>query len=488
MKVVPPEPAVNLYTEGFEQQDILQRKKTGDALSDLLNRIDDPLVVALDGRWGTGKTYFLKRWVGEHQNATTIYFDAFAHDYISDPLPALVSVLADRTPVDDKDKLNKLKKAAFQLTRFGLRAGLAAATYGATEVMSGPGDAVAKTLSSEADSAFQKYWAREKDRRDAMEDFKEAIKAIARPADVGHNGVVFVIDELDRCRPDYALEVLEVIKHLFTVPHLHFVLGVNLTALEDMVRSKYGPTIEAHRYLGKFIQVKLELPDEFDDDSNRKTTMLAYLDHLVRQMEIPDRISDPMRKQIEIVGRANHFSLRDIGSIVSSVSLASDEVVRNPNNTTFLQGWIEVMNTLIISRIVRPDLHPKFLDAAVTPEDLKSYLGTNREELTPPPPPDPLPAPGTRGTNEEKLTPPTSGYMGDLKKNVLELYFTWLFLSQDEEYKKYELTFNYILERLDKFRFARYDARESAEAARSVPKRVNRIWLDRFSFYTPSQS
>ncbi len=61
MKIVPPEPSVNLYEDGLEAQDILQRKRLGADLSDLRNRIDDPLVVALDSKWGTGKTYFLNR-------------------------------------------------------------------------------------------------------------------------------------------------------------------------------------------------------------------------------------------------------------------------------------------------------------------------------------------------------------------------------------------------------------------------------------------
>ena len=147
--------------------------------------------------------------------------------------------------------------------------------------------------------------------------------------------MIFVIDELDRCRPDYALEVLEVIKHLFSVPRVHFVLGVNLEALEGMVCARYGPDIDAHRYLGKFIHVRLELPDEVNDGGQKKT-MLAYLDHLVREMGIPHHIHVPLKEQIEIVARANHVSLRDIGSIVSSVSLASDAVVRNPENRRIL--------------------------------------------------------------------------------------------------------------------------------------------------------
>ena len=106
MKFLPSEPQVKLYEEGFETEDILQRADVGRALSGLVERIEDPIVVALDGGWGTGKTYFLKRWVGAHcldnaGKATTIYFDAFANDYLSDPLPSLYRPLANvfRQPV-----------------------------------------------------------------------------------------------------------------------------------------------------------------------------------------------------------------------------------------------------------------------------------------------------------------------------------------------------------------------------------------------------
>ena len=148
------------------------------------------------------------------------------------------------------------------------------------------------------------------------------------------------------------MEVLEVIKHLFSVPYVHFVLGVNLEALEGMVRARYSPEVDAHRYLGKFIQVRLELPDEVDDGGRRKA-MPAYLDHLVRRMEIPENISTPLREEVKIVSRANHVSLRDIARIVSSVSLASDAVVRNPEKPSFLPGLMKVMSTLIISSTVR---------------------------------------------------------------------------------------------------------------------------------------
>ncbi len=122
MKLFPPEPNVDLYNEGFGDVNILQRQRVGQSLSNLLDGVDDPLVIALDGNWGTGKSFFLKRWVGAHtiengSNATTVYFDAFANDYVSDPLPALVSALAERLPEEDAETLQRVKSAAFKLAK-----------------------------------------------------------------------------------------------------------------------------------------------------------------------------------------------------------------------------------------------------------------------------------------------------------------------------------------------------------------------------------
>ena len=232
MKLVPPEPIVDLYKDGFEKDDILQRKTTGDALSSLVNLIEDSLVVALDGSWGTGKTYFLKRWAGAHESALVVYFDAFEHDYVSDPLPALVSALEERLtqlgtdddPATWKDSVPSMKEAAFRMAKPLAR--LVLQSVGAGIVVDAA-DEFKKIRDEETQDRFEDFWKAEEGRRNAMEEFREAIKILASSLDSGHEGasLVFVVDELDRCRPDYALEVIEVIKHLFSVPRVHFVLG-----------------------------------------------------------------------------------------------------------------------------------------------------------------------------------------------------------------------------------------------------------------------
>ncbi len=485
-RIVQPEASVNLYKDGFEEQDLLQRERLGDALSDLLNQIDDPLVIALDGNWGTGKTYFLKRWVGEHARrnggaATTVYFDAFANDSFGDPFPALVSAVEERisqsgsdgSAAESKENIHKMKEAAFRLAKPVARAGLALAGAG---IVLQTVDELAKAGREEARDRSEGFWKAEKLRRVAMEEFRNAIGSLA--ASAGRTGkgsaVVIVVDELDRCRPDYALEVLEVIKHFFSVPRLHFVLGVNLTALKCMVCARYGSEIDAHAYLAKFIQVTLDLPGEFHDDTNRQQqAIMVYLDHLLDDMKIPKDIAEPLRVQVEIVSRANHMSLRDIGNIASAVSLIDDTVLGTVSKgywdgrcdfdvegQRITREWIIIMIDLIISRIVRPDIYPKLLDASVAPADLESYLGAS-----------------DRVIHEEqhgKSTP-------EFSHSVTWQYHFWIYLISDG--KVSDNTFE-ILDKppkqLGNNNWTLDWQRRQELALRTLPRKVHEEWINLF--------
>ena len=459
MKILPPEQDIKLYKEGFEAHDILGRKKVGEALSNLVNRISDPVVIALDGKWGTGKTHFLKRWVGAHTlendgTVNVVYFDAFAQDYLNDPLPALITSLSERF-LDNDDKLKTVKAIAFKLAKPLARIGLAAATFGATEALGAFGDEVVEAASSEATDALDKYWKEETGRREAIVEFRDAMKALAAPNSEENIGasLIFVIDELDRCRPDYALEVLEVIKHFFSVPHVHFILGVNLEALEHSVHFRYGDKIDGHAYLKKFIQITLELPTELGDIYNPQFVNLKYLDHLIKDMGVPNHIANPLRREFKLVSKFNHISLRDIGKIVSSISLASEDILSNNNE---LAGWMLIMIDLIISKIIRPDLYPKFLNASINQTDIASYYGVS-------------PSAFMSIINNEI----GSDYNWEIYKKLL----TWQYLSQGEELKNIEpSTINSISRQFDHFGLDSHEARK-------LPEEIHSIWLDQFKFY-----
>jgi hypothetical protein len=462
MKFLPPEPPVDLYNEGFGSSDILGRKKTSKALTNLLERIDDPLVLALNGEWGTGKSYFLKRWVGAHtiennSSSTVVYFDAFANDYLSDPLPALVSALSERVPSQKKVLIGNVMNAAIKLAKPLTRIGLAVATTGMSEAAGAISSTAINAVGGESATAIEAFWKKETGRRTAMEEFQKALMALAEPKHTDKTGstLVFVIDELDRCRPDYALEVLEVIKHCFSVPHVHSVLGVNISALENSVVARYGENIDAKSYLKKFIQVTLELPSTIGDAHNRKQTSLEYLAHLIKEMGIPEHIAEPLKSRLQLVLAVNNISLREIGQIVSSLTLANSDVLTNVNT---YYGWIELLIDLVIVKIAFPEMFGRFLNANVTQKDLETYIGA------------------TSTTCRQRI----EGERNNDYSHAIDYAFSsWKFITGNP---RLSLDDNEETRPWDGANFSRFGSMYD-EDNRNLPQTVHSLWLDYFSFY-----
>jgi predicted KAP-like P-loop ATPase len=113
MRVFVPEPTIG-ELDGFTPEvDIFKRAELGASMTHLVKSVSDPMVVALDADWGTGKTVFLKMWAGQLRNAGihVVYFDAFANDFQSDGFTALATEIIGLA----KEKQKKGSKAAQQL-------------------------------------------------------------------------------------------------------------------------------------------------------------------------------------------------------------------------------------------------------------------------------------------------------------------------------------------------------------------------------------
>jgi len=452
MRFSPPEEAISIYNDGFNE-DLLGRKAVGQSLSDLLERIEDPLVVVLDGRWGAGKTHFLQRWVGAHRlqfggRAETVYFDAFAHDFLEDPLIALVGAIAERMPRQQKTKVERVKRLALKVWRPAARIGLSAATFGATEVFGDLGDAVAEAVGSEASKAVDEFWKKEEDRRSAMAEFQNAIASLMAADQANDNEprpLVIVIDELDRCRPDYALQILEIIKHFFSVQRLHFVLGVNLKALENSVKARYGADLNATLYLQKFISVTFGLPEVLGVNGE-STAPLTFAEHMGPKMGIPSRWLSTVSGHVKVVSKTNEVSIRDVSRVLSRISLMPKKYLEG----NILSGWAEVAVTLLVSKEVRPDLYGKFVASTVTDEELAEYFGATPEKLT------------------QRVD---GSYSDKYEHDVFWRYLTWQFITRDGKMKSDE-----NLEGLTRT----LSTHGHVYNPRELPKNIQRDWLDLF--------
>lgn len=185
--------------------------------------------------------------------------------------------------------------------------------------------------------------------------------------------LVFIIDELDRCRPDFALSLLERIKHFFSVPNVHFILGIHSGQLENSVRSFYGNGIDAHNYLQKFIHFSFNIRS---DEDYRKVGLCErnYVAEIFRRHEFPktDLLSAIIIFLSNLVSR-DAVSLRAVERIASSCAL----VIAFGHDHRAFRGDIikqEIAICLIIVRAIGGDLYIKAKDGKLNFEEFLSRL------------------------------------------------------------------------------------------------------------------
>ena len=376
MRLTIKEPEINIGVDGFEGHCQLGRAETGKKLSELVEKIEDPVVIALDGSWGSGKSFFLKCWTGAHTRenggkAKVVYFDAFQHDFLDDPLIALTGVLSDQ--FEPKSKAGKAiglaKKAASKMWRPTARISLAAATAGISEMAGAVGDAAIATSSSELSKASENFWKKENSRRAAMGEFRAALEKLTEPdeEDIPQK-IIIIIDELDRCRPDYALSMLEVIKHFFAVDNVIFVLGVNLKELRNSVRARYGAEADAVSYLQKFIHLRFKLPNNTKSGLSNEKAALSHYSAITKRIALPIEISELTTKYLKQLVLHNDISLRTIERIVTTLSLVPNDIKSDsPGEKIVVVG-------AAILKVTHPDIYASLLTRSASLSEVINAL------------------------------------------------------------------------------------------------------------------
>lgn len=233
----------------------LKRKGYAIALKDIIENSDGGFTIAIDGRWGTGKTTFvrmLEAYLHQHEYKT-IYLNVWENDFCDDAMTCILSeiraikVKNNDVLTDDhiETSLNSLISAALG--------------YLSTKI----GEAATEKLKANVTSGITEY-SLELSHYDAQKKgiqvFREELVKYIKQITPGKS-LVFIVDELDRCRPDYAVEILEKIKHFFSVPGIIFVLSIDKQQLQAAVKGYYGSDdIDAEEYLRRFIDVDYSLP------------------------------------------------------------------------------------------------------------------------------------------------------------------------------------------------------------------------------------
>lgn len=235
----------------------------------ILNCIDDSCSIALEGGWGRGKTFFVKQakmvldahndfivsyddtdrrkikslWTKMHgdqpvelKTQVSVYYDSWENDNDEDPVLSLVYSILQSVESDYsfKEGTNCLQLAANILEFFS-------------------GKNWTQLINSLKGKDPLKELKKQKEIQEMIKEFLDSLLP-----EKGDRLVVF-IDELDRCKPSYAVRLLERIKHYFSNDRITYVFSVNINELQHTIKQYYGTDFNASKYLDRFFDLRSSL-------------------------------------------------------------------------------------------------------------------------------------------------------------------------------------------------------------------------------------
>ena len=328
------------------KNDLLGRQEMVKSLTQLVGSIEGSCVLAVDAPWGGGKTTFLNIWSNFliNQKFNVVKFNAWETDFSEDPFMALctelMKILEKGEIISSEIKKSFREKAQQVLKHFALYAAQKAIIQHPLlqELLSGLMKQTEKTHTEERLEEFREA-------QKAIEEFKnelQTVVCILNESKEYRPPLIVMIDELDRCRPTYAIELLETAKHLFSVDQIVFVLAINREQLAHAIKALYGEEFDAEVYLRRFFDLDFRLPEPSRD---------KFIISLLNSMKINDKNSRPF---LEKFFDASELSLRDIAQATHRLGLVLNSM---PSKS---QANGRRVTVLLVLRTLNENLYRQF--------------------------------------------------------------------------------------------------------------------------------
>ena len=271
-------------------------------------------VLNLNAEWGAGKTWFIKRWYMELKaHYPTVYIDAWQQDFSDDPLLTVISSIIEQLKDATGNKVaipDGVKSKLLGLLKVGGKLVLKSAIKKA-----GLEDGDFSMEGEDADKLVDTLCSNHKERYESIQYLKQEIRQWVEGAVGLSEGELdypafILIDELDRCRPSYAVEMLETIKHIFDIPKVVFVLATDTEQLQHAIKVIYGEGFDAQTYLGRFFK--------------RRFYLNKCPSHFLIEEFVADRFELLCSKTFHCFSDASDFS-KTIAKVVDAYHLSARE-------------------------------------------------------------------------------------------------------------------------------------------------------------------
>ena len=374
----------------FDTQDEFNRKPIAENIIRLLTSPIDLSPMVIDGGWGTGKTEFCQKLIRlmqeQYSNYQPVYIDAFRSDHSGEPLLALFAeIIKACTPEDTgeqpseqrKNITRKVAKAAGFVMKTVVQAAVGHVlkqntddlAEGLQQIMNDGQDAdsLAETVTDAAatiashtiDATVEALLKEQIEAEKNLETLKACLKELA-----AEKPIILFIDELDRCRPDYAVDMLEVIKHVFDVENVKVVLVTNTKQLRAAINHRYGMEVDAQKYLDKFLKYRFALPDKVvvQNEEGQAWVSIQYFKQLIRNSRMFDELKGSIKQIVIIMNficdmiERNDISLRETERLVRFLEIYYS-LSREPHNHK-----LKYVSLLRITGVFIFCFHPNLID------------------------------------------------------------------------------------------------------------------------------
>ncbi len=363
----------------FFVKDAIKRNKDIANFYKILQCQEQQSAIAIDGRWGSGKTFFVRQTkmvisafnsysnmegnlrnkiisklpqLNVDENTETsiisVYYDAWENDNDTEPILSLIYEITKQLSVDFSLSDKKIVNVADVII----------------ESISGWNIKKIKDAFTSEDP-FTTF----KEQKNIEEKIKEFLTGLLGER---ANRLVIFIDELDRCNPSFAVQLLEQVKHYLVDERITFVFSVNLNQLQHTIKHHYGTEFDACRYLDRFFDLRIALPPA---DINSFYEELGF-----SSIHYVDEI---MKRIIKMY----NFELREITKFYLQVKTAIFKPIQNSKNYNFIFSEGEgrmiiivyIVPLLIGLKIVNISQHDDFVNGKdATP--LIKLLNSDRDK------------------------------------------------------------------------------------------------------------
>jgi len=382
--------AIEIPSDSPFANDRLDRKKIAENLTLLVQSTNQPFVISIQAPWGWGKTTFINMWKAhlESLGHICLYFNAWENDFVEDPLIAFIGeinkALAEKKGKGKFDtQIKRLQAIGGKIVRRAIPLTIQIATQGllsqdsvkkASDLLSSSGNDLAGFASELAEERIKQY---ESDKK-GFQEFKKELAEFAKSLSTDENRkapLIFLVDELDRCRPDFSISLLERIKHVFSVDGIVFVLGIDRNQIEQSVKTLYGKEMDEDGYLRRFIDLNINLPEPTTENYCQSLFEKFQFGEVFEKRKNGMDEYDTLFRVFTNLSKDYRFSLRVIEQCLTEINL----VLRTtPLNHKLFPHLVAL---LVALKTHKPKLYSLLQRSELTYTEVKKILDEITKEL-----------------------------------------------------------------------------------------------------------